>query len=179
MSGEDQVDQRGEAACGHPTRSGGLCSRSPMAGSPRCHQHAGLETTEAEQEASRVNPVEHGYYFSGFVDEDERELFQAVADGAVDLALVQRQVIAALVVRAVRMLEREAEDPDLAGLTTSAFAELRKALDALDPDALTVEHTVDFREVQEHVQGILNDDPELAVRLVKPENRDVMREALR
>lgn len=178
MSEDEPADQGQELACGHPTRSGGLCSRSPMAGSPRCHQHAGLEATEAEREASRMNPVEHGYYFSGFVDEDERELFQAVADGAVDLALVQRQVIGALVVRAVRLLEREAEDPNLAGLTTSAFAELRKALGALDPDALTIQHTVDFHEVQAHVQEVLGEDPQRLAGLVPEEEHDAVREAL-
>lgn len=177
MSGEDDPTSS-EEVCGHPTQAGGLCSRPPLVGGEHCHQHAGLEATEAEQEASRRNPVEHGYYFSGFVDEQERAVFRAVADGRADLADIQRRVVAALVVRAVRMLKHEHEDPDMAGLTTGAFAELRKTLNALDSEALEIEYTFDVEEVRRYVQGILNDDPELAARLIHSENHDELREAL-
>lgn len=167
-----------QESCGHPTKAGGLCSRSPMAGSEHCHQHAGLGTTQAEQEASARNPVEHGYYFSGFVDEDERELFKAIADGDVDLGELQRQIVGALTVRAMRVLEWEAQGRDVSGLVTSAFAELRKAMDAMDPDAFRIEHSFDYQEIRETVDELFAEETRLVLKYVPDEVREDVREAM-
>lgn len=118
-----------EPTCGHPTRDGSPCRRRPLGGGgSRCSRHAGLPSTEAERAAAKRAALKHGYYLSGFLDEDERELFQRVCDGQVDPGDIVRQMTAALYVRAMRMTFWESEDGEPSALTTAAFAELRQAL---------------------------------------------------
>lgn len=178
MSEEERSDASGEDRCGHPTKQGGLCRRSPMAGSEFCHQHGDLEPTEEEKQASRRNPIKHGYFVSGFIDEREHAIFRAVVDGEVELRDIQRNVIAALVVRTVRMLKREAAGEDVTGLTTSAFAELRKSIETMDPESFHVEHTWSMEEIRLGVERLLQEDDELVLRMVPPEVRDVVEEAM-
>lgn len=178
MSGDEAASGDEGKRCGHPTRQGGLCQRSPMAGGDRCHQHGGLEPTEAEKAASRSNPIEHGYFVSGFLDERERAIFEAVASGEIEPSEIQRQAVAALVVRAMRMLEREAQGGDVAGLTTGAFAELRKSMEAMDPDAFRVEHAFSDADIARQVQRVLREDDEVLLQVVPPEARKAVEEAL-
>lgn len=177
MSGQTELVEE-DPSCGHPTQAGGLCSRSPMTGSDRCHQHAGLEPTEAEAEASKSNPVEHGYFFTGFREEWEKFVYHAITDGRLSPAEIQRQVMAALVVRSIRLLRWESEGKDVSKLTTRSLAELRKTLNALDPEALKIKHTYEYDEILESVKEIVRDDPAFVARLVPSEKHDIVREAL-
>lgn len=172
MSGEDEQAPVGSDRCGHPTRAGGVCQRSPMVGSDRCHQHGDLEPTEAERRASRENPIEHGYFVSGFLDEEEEAIFRAVVDGELEPSAIQRQVIGALVVRAVRMLRRESEGEEVSGLATSVFAELRKSMDAMDPAEVRVESAVSRAEISQAVTELFREDRDLLLQAVPPEVRD-------
>lgn len=177
-SGRTGQASRRSRRCRHPTQRGGLCRRPPMAGSERCHHHVGLEPTEAERRASRENPVKHGYFVAGFLDEDEREIFRAVLEGEIEPSEIQRQVIGALVVQAVRMMRWEAKGEEVSGLATSVFAELRKSLDALDPEALTIEHTWDDAEIHQAVTKLLREDREILLGVVPPEVHDEVEAAL-
>lgn len=152
--------------CGQPTKGGGLCRNYPMQGTDRCYVHTGLPPTAAEQAASRRNPVVHGYFVSGFLDDEERELFQQVLDGELDPAAVKREVIAALIVRAARMTKWEAEGQQVSGFTTDVYAELRQALDSVTPDELRLQHSWDDAEVGEQVARVLAGDPCLLIRLL-------------
>lgn len=163
----------GEAnQCGHPIQDGGLCRRSPMGGSDLCHQHGDLEPTEAERRASRENPIEHGYFVAGFLDEEEEQLFRAVVEGELEPSAIQRQSVAALFVRAMRMLEWEARGEDVSGLTTSVFAELRKTMDAMEPAELRVESEVSQAEISQVVTKLFREDRDLLLQAVPPEVRD-------
>lgn len=172
MSGGDEDASGGSELCGHPTREGGLCQRSPMAGSDRCHQHGDLGPTEAERRASRENPIEHGYFVSGFLDERERRVFRAVVDGELEPSTIQLQAIAALVVRAMRMLRREAQGEEVSGLATSVFAELRRSMEAMEPDELRVESEVSPAEISQVVTKLFREDRDLLLQAVPPEVRD-------
>jgi hypothetical protein len=95
-----------EARCGAPTQRGGVCRNHPMAGQERCHHHIGLDPTEAQQRARAEGNRKHGYFVTGFLDEDEREHFRRVLEGTEELGELKRHVIAALVIRANRMMRR-------------------------------------------------------------------------
>lgn len=164
--------------CGHPTRRGGVCRNHPMGGSKRCHRHAGLPTTAAQREASRTARTTHGYFVSGFLDDDERELFVAVLEGTLDPGELKRHVIAALVVRAARMTKWEGEGQPVSGFTTEVFGELRKALETVTPEELRVKHSWDDAEVAEQVRRVLGANPELVLRLLPPKARAAARAAL-
>lgn len=144
----------------------------------RCYHHQGLPSTEAELRASRENPLKHGYFVTGFLDEEERSLFQRVLEGDLDPGHLKRQVIAALVVRAARVTKWEAEGEPITGFATDVFAELRKALDSVSPDELRVSHSWDQAEVAAQVREILREDVELTLRLLPEEVRGTVREAL-
>lgn len=165
--------------CGHPTRHGGACRKGPLTPGGRCAIHARLPPTPKQQEAARRNPVKHAYFVAGFLDEEERELFHRVLEGTLEPGALRGEVVAALVVRCVRMLRWEAEGKKVAALATAAFAELRQSLAALQPGEMRVRHSWDDAEVAAQVQRVLQADPELVARLVPPALREKVREALR
>lgn len=172
--GEDVPDDR----CGHPTKRGGLCRQYPMQGSERCYVHQGLEPTEAERQASRTNRTTHGYFVQGFLDDDEEALFERVLEGQADPGELKQHVVGALVVRANRMMRWEAEGQQVSGFATEVFGELRKALESISTEELRVEHSWDDVEVAQQVRRVLDEDPELLVRLLPPVVQDTVREAL-
>lgn len=162
--------------CGAPTKRGGLCRQYPMGGSDRCYVHQGLPPTEAER-ASRGN-TKHGYFVSGFLDDEERELFARVLEGVADVGELKQEVIAALFVRANRMTRWEAEGQPISGFANEVFGELRKALESVTPDELRVQHSWDDAEVAAQVERVLGEDPELLVRQLPPEVQEAVRDAL-
>jgi hypothetical protein len=166
--------------CGAPTRSGRPCQRQVTnVDGDRCHLHSDLvDTTEAEAETSRNNAVTHGYFVSGFLDEEERELFREVLRGRADIGELKENVIAALVVRANRMLKWESQGENVSGFATEVFEELRKALESIEPDELTIEHAWDEQQVIGQVEQLLREDDELLLRVVPEEARGAVEEAL-
>lgn len=160
------------AACGHPTRRGGLCQNPPMVGSAsgRCYQHQGIASTEAEVQASRENPIKHGYFVTGFLDDDERALFGRVLEGEIDPGVIKREVIAALVVRAARLTKWEADEQAIAGSATAVFSELRKTLDSISPEEIRLEHAWDPKEVADIVEEVFRSEPDLLDRLAAGDN---------
>lgn len=179
MGADTAVDAYVER-CGHPTKSGRPCRRSVTTiDGDRCHQHSDLiETTEAEREASRSNAVTHGYFVSGFLDEDEKELFREVLRGRADIGELKENIVAALVVRANRMLRWEARGEKVSGFATEVFEELRKALESIEPDELKIEHAWDEAEIVGQVERLLREDEELLLRVVPEEAREAVEEAL-
>jgi len=187
--GEDRchhhVDVDGDAPgavdyCGAPTRSGRPCQRQVTnIDGDHCHLHSDMvDTTEAEAEASRQAAVTHGYFVSGFLDEDERELFREVLRGRADIGELKENVIAALVVRANRMLKWESQGQEVSGFATEVFEELRKALESIEPDELTIEHAWDDQQVVGQVEQLLREDTDLLLRVVPDEARDAVEDAL-
>lgn len=172
------LEETNGARCGAPTRRGGLCKNHPMAGQQRCHVHLdGLEPTEAEQAARREGPLRHGYFVSGFLDDEERELFARVLEEGADIGALKQNVIAALTVRADRMMRWEAEGQNISGFATDVFTELRKSLEALQPDELEVQHSWDTDEVARQVEAVLEADRGLLIRMVPPGVQEIVREA--
>lgn len=175
---EGEADAAAEDRCGHPTTRGGLCRQYPMAGAERCYHHAEIDPTEDEQAAARSNPVQHGYFVKGFLDEDEKRVFEAVLEGHADPGEIKQHVLAALVVRANRMMAWEANGREVSGFANEVFGELRKVLESISPDELTVQHSWDAAEVARQVEEVLEEDPELLVRLLPPEVQGEVREAI-
>lgn len=66
----------------------------------------------------------------------------------------------------------------MSGFATEVFAELRQALESLEPDEMEVEHSWDVAEVHEQVEAVLEEDPELLVRVVPEAAKDAVREAI-
>jgi hypothetical protein len=164
--------------CGAPTRRGGVCRNHPMAGQDRCHHHIGLDPTEAQERARREGNRKHGSFVTGFLDEDEREHFRRVLEGTEELGELKRHVIAALVIRANRMMRWEAEGEQVSGFATEVFGELRQALESIGADELAVEHSWDVAEVHDQVEAVLEADPELLCRVVPDAAEEAVREAL-
>jgi hypothetical protein len=166
--------------CGAPTNSGRPCRRHVTnVDGERCHLHSGLvDTTEAEAEASREAAVTHGYFVSGFLDEEEKELFREVLRGRADIGELKENVIAALVVRANRTLKWESKGQEVSGFATEVFEELRKALESIEPDELTIEHAWDEQQVVGQVEQLLREDDELLLRVVPEQARPAVEEAL-
>lgn len=176
---EREQEDAGDDRCGAPTTRGGLCRNHRMGGSDRCHLHVGMDPTEAREEAWHTGPLKHGYFVTGFLDDEEKELFARVLEGTTDVGALKQQVIAALVVRANRMTRWEAEGQPISGFATEVFGELRKALESITPDELRVQHTWDTAEVAAQVEHVLAHDRELLIRLLPPEIQDTVREALK
>jgi len=179
-AGEPAEGEPDVQRCGAPTQAGRPCRRYVTSlDGDRCHLHSDLvETTEAEAQASREAAVTHGYFVSGFLEEDERELFREVLRGRADIGELKENVVAALVVRANRMLRWESEGQEVSGFATEVFEELRKALESIEPDELTIEHAWDEAEIVGQVEQLLREDDELLLRVVPDEARDAVEEAL-
>ncbi len=176
----DEALEDATERCGAPTEAGRPCRRQVTnLDGDRCHLHSELvEATGAEREASRSNAVTHGYFVSGFLDEDEKELFREVLRGRADIGELKENIVAALVVRANRMLKWEAQGEKVSGFATEVFEELRKALESIEPDELTIEHAWDEAEIVGQVERLLREDEELLLRVVPEEARDAVEEAL-
>lgn len=164
--------------CGAPTKRGGMCRNPPMAGAERCHLHVGLEPTEDQRRAQQEGGTRHGYFVQGFLDEEEKEHFREVVEGTRELGELKRHVVAALVIRANRMMRWEAEGQQVSGFTTEVFGELRKSLESMTADELKVDHSWDIAEISQQVEQVLAEDPELLLRVVPDEAREAVRQAL-
>lgn len=165
--------------CEAPTRRGGLCKKVPLEGADRCHLHVdGLEPTDAEQQARREANMTHGYFVTGFLSDKEREIFQRVLEANGDLGELKQSIIAALTVRANRMMEWEFDGQDVSGFTTEVFETMIKALEAIEPEEHEVQYSWDIQEVRQQLEQLLQDDPTLVVKLVPPEDYDQVREAM-
>lgn len=162
--------------CGGPTKRGGMCRQYPMGASDRCYVHQGLPPTQAEQ-ASR-GQTKHSYFVSGFLNDEGRELFAKALKGVAEVGELKQGVIAALIVRANRMTQWEAESQPISGFANELFGELRKALDSVTPDELRAQHRWDDAGVAVQVDHVLSEGPELLVRLVPPEVQDTVREGM-
>lgn len=171
-------DAEREDRCGAPTTRGGLCRKHPMAGSDRCHLHSGLDPTEARKEAWRTAGLKHGYFVTGFLDDEEKELFAEILEGTADVGELKQELIAALIVRINRMLKWEAEGQQISGFLNEAIGELRKVLESVTPDELSIQHSWDDAEIAAQVDRVLGEDPELLVRMLPPEVQETVREAL-
>lgn len=74
--------------------------------------------------------MKHGYFLNGFLNEDERALYERVATwGEVESWELKRALIAAMVVRAARMTLWEAEDGEASPHTAAAYTQLRQTLE--------------------------------------------------
>lgn len=176
----DEAPEDATERCGAPTQAGRPCRRQVTnLDGDRCHLHSDLvEATEAEREAARSNAVTHGYFVSGFLGEDEKELFREVLRGRADIGELKENIVAALVVRANRMLRWEAEGREISRFATEVFEELRKALESIEPDELKIEHAWDEAEIVGQVERLLREDEELLLRVVPEEARPAVSEAL-
>jgi hypothetical protein len=180
QAGDETAETEPDASnrCGAPTQRGGLCRNPPMAGADRCHLHVGLEPTHDQRRAQVEGGTKHGYFVQGFLDEDEKEHFRQVVEGTRELGELKRHVVAALVVRANRIMRWEAEGQQVSGFTTEVFGELRKSLEAMTADELKVDHSWDIAEVADQVEAVLAQDPQLLLRVVPDAAREAVREAL-
>lgn len=169
-------------ACGHPTREGRPCSRAPLAGAGgRCHNHAGLESTEAQRAASRRNPVTHGWLVRTFRNDDHRELYERVAGREVGPEELRQQALAALAVRVARIVEWENQNNKTSPLTERALKQLLKALPEPPPEPQTPapSSATDHVELVRRVEAILEENPEVLVQRLPPSVQDAVRAAMR
>jgi hypothetical protein len=165
--------------CGEPTDDKTPCGLRPLAGraGAKCYRHAGLEATEAQREASKANPVQHGLLVRGFLDEQERQLFEQVASGNADAAKQRANALGMLAVRAARAHAWESEELALNELAASAIRQYWNAICAPRATSPEAKPTLDAADVHAKVQAVLQ-DKELLLRQFPPRIQAVIREAL-
>lgn len=167
------VEAPGPAMCGHPTQTGGPCRNPPLGGpNPRCFRHSGIPSTAAERAASRQNATKHGYFVSGFLDEQERQRFEDYVRGGLEPVDLRQRMVAALILRAERMMRWEdsgERGERVSGYTTDAFAELRQSLEGLPVGGAEKQAVMDDVELLQRVEALLRSDRELLLRQLPPE----------
>lgn len=165
-----------DETCGHPTTTGAPCRNRPLGGpNKRCFRHS-MPSTEKQLAANR----KHGYFVKGFLDDEERARFEEFVRGGVEPANLRQRLIAALILRAERMMRWEGSGErgeKVSGYTTDAFAELRQALESLGVTEPVAEAVLDEVELLQRVEVLLRSDRDLLLRQLPEEVRKAAKAA--
>lgn len=173
------MDAPRDASCGEPTRDGTPCPITPLSGSGgRCHRHAGLLPTWAQAEAARTNPVKHGYFAKGLIDESERRLYAETAEAIAEPWTIKRELAAFALVRAARVAKWEAESGKPSALATAAFATATRAVAEVPVEAAKDHRCLDDAEIVRQVEALLA-DPEVFLKRYAPAVQEGIRAVLR
>lgn len=166
-----------DETCGHPTTTGAPCRNHPLGGpNKRCFRHSGIPSTEKQLAANR----KHGYFVKGFLDDEERARFEEFVRGGVEPANLKERLIAALILRAERMMRWEGSGERgerVSGYTTGAFAELRQTLETVDIGEPVREAVLDEVELLQRMEALLRSDRDLLLRQLPEEVRKAAKAA--
>lgn len=165
--------------CTATTASGTPCRAAAMAGGKACVHHAGLARTEAQREASRNNPLQHGARARG-VRDDEWEVYRAYQEAIPEPDALKRDQLALILTRRDRVMELEAHAEDPVAYAAAAARALDAAGRALDrmPDAPPPKPEDDPILVAQIVQD-LSRDPEIFLKRLHPDVQEEIRGVLR
>jgi hypothetical protein len=165
--------------CGATTEHDEPCKKPPMTGTDgRCAFHAQLPLTDGQLNAARKNALKHGIFATGAcVDaQDEavyEELLESLPEGSDPIT---RQLVAALGMRAARVLRWEAKSGTPTPLAGAAVQGFLKAKALLPPPEKTPAQ-VDPLAVLTIVERQLK-DPELLLKQIPGKVRDKVRALL-